>query len=87
MVYSIKRKKANRSVLGRVVMSFADTFDVAYVMKHKFQLMKNSFIRICMTTDSLSSFSILKKDPVRHNDKKRLKLTLIPSKRFTEREK
>ena len=58
---SHKAKRVSGSVLGSETMAFADSFDMAFNLRHDIQRMMNIKIPIMMFTDSLSLFDVITK--------------------------
>ena len=58
---SHKAKRVSRSVLGSETMAFADSVDMAFMIRHDIQKMMSIKIPILMFTDSLSLFDVITK--------------------------
>ena len=75
---SKKSKRVTRSVLGSETMALADSFDMAFTIRHDLQNITRIQIPIIILTDSLSLFDVLTKATT--TSEKRLMIDLTAAK-------
>lgn len=78
---SYKAIKVIRFVIGSEAIAFSEASDMAYVIKHDFRLMTNSYTPPSMTEDSLSLIDLLTK--ASSNTGKRLEIHLQSAQHFS----